>query len=227
MNASETVSADVAVPEGGRVSTYLLWSLGVGVAFFTIYPTLNWVTSLRPDRMQLYFAAELRIPFVPEWVWVYVSLYALFLMPLFFVPASRMPGLGRQLIMGTAVSGACFFLLPAELGFVREIPSHAPYRELFTSMFGIDHPHNLVPSLHVIYSAAIALACADFARPPARVLFQAWLALIAVSTLLIHQHHLLDLVVAFAIVGLLRRHDRPTCAGFAHRTRSFAPTRHQ
>ena len=204
------VSADIAVPtsripEGGRLSTYLLWSFGVGVAFFTIYPALNWLTSLRSWRLHLYFPAELAIPFVPELVWAYASMYVLFAMPLFFLPAKRMPALGRQLIAGSILSGVCFLLFPAELGFARAIPTREPYMSLFTSMFGVDHPYNLVPSLHVIYSVAIVLACADCARPPVRALLWSWLAVIVASTVLVHQHHLLDLVVAFAIVHFLRR----------------------
>jgi membrane-associated phospholipid phosphatase len=72
-------------------------------------------------------------------------------------------------------------------------------------VFSIDRPHNLVPSLHVIFSCAIALACADFASGALRIALLAWLVVIVASTLLVHQHHLLDLLVAFAIVYLLRR----------------------
>lgn len=218
MGAAETapcqrnVSADIAVPTSpspipatGRLPVYLLWSLGVGVAFFGIYPTLNWITSLRSWRLHLYFPAELAIPFLPELVWAYVSMYALFVMPLFFLPKERMPALGKQLITGSILSGVLFLLFPAELGFAREIPAQAPYTGMFTWIFGVDHPYNLVPSLHVIYSAAIALACIDFARPVVRVSLWAWLTVIVVSTLLVHQHHLLDLAVAFAIVHFLRR----------------------
>jgi membrane-associated phospholipid phosphatase len=69
-------------------------------------------------------------------------------------------------------------------------------------MFSIDRPFNLVPALHVIFSCAIALACADFARPAVRIALWGWLAVIVASTLFVHQHHLLDLLVAFAIVFL-------------------------
>ncbi|MEO8381260.1 MAG: phosphatase PAP2 family protein [Acidobacteriota bacterium] len=193
--------------ERGRLSTYLRWSLGVAVAFLTTYPTVNWLTSLRSWRLHLYLPGELAIPFVPELVWAYASLYALFVMPLFFLPAERIPALGRQLMAGSILSGVCFLLFPAELGFVRELPTAELYAWLFSSVFRVDHPYNLVPSLHVLYSATIVLACADHARPLARVLLWSWLALIAVSTVLIHQHHLLDLAVAFALVPLLRRRD--------------------
>jgi len=188
-----------------RLRMYSLWSFWIGVAFFGVYPTMNWITSLRPARLHLYFPAELAIPFIPQFIWVYLSMYVLFLMPLLFVPVERMPFLGRQLIAGSLASAALFLLLPAELGFVRVIPPRAPYTAIYASIFGVDRPYNLVPSLHVIYSTAIILACADFARPAARAGLLFWLVLIVASTLFVHQHHLLDVAVALAAVYWLRR----------------------
>ncbi len=192
-------------PPAGRVRTYLVWSFWIGVAFFGVYPAMNWVTSLRRAPLHMYFRQELAIPFIPQFIWAYLSMYMLFLLPLFFIPAVRMPALGRQLIAGTLVSAVFFLLIPAELGFARELPAQAPYAAMYARMFGIDRPFNLVPSLHVIYSCAIALACAGFARGAVRVAIYGWLVVIVASTMFVHQHHLLDLVSAFAVVAFLRR----------------------
>lgn len=188
-----------------RVRTYLLWSFWVGVAFFSVYPTMNWITSLRPRPWHLYVPAELAIPFVPQLVWAYFSMYLLFLLPLLVLPAERMPALGKQLIAGALVSATVFLLLPAELGFARTLPGRAPYDAIFAGVFRVDRPYNLVPSLHVIFSAAIVLACAAVVRPAARVALLAWLAVIVASTLFIHQHHLIDVAAALAVVLVLRR----------------------
>lgn len=166
---------------------------------------MNWLTSLRRAPWHLYFPAELAIPLVPQFIWAYLSMYALFALPLFFIPAERMPSLGKQLIAGCVISALFFLILPAELGFARTIPQDAPYAAIYAKIFSIDRPFNLVPSLHVIFSTAIALACADFARPLARTLIFAWLVVIVASTVLVHQHHLLDLAAAFVIVYGLRR----------------------
>jgi membrane-associated phospholipid phosphatase len=187
-----------------RLRTYLLWSSLVGIAFFAVYPTMNWLTSLRASPLHLYFDAELAIPFVPQFIWPYLSMYALFAIPPFLIPAEQMPALGRQLIAGCLISAVCFLILPAELGFVRELPP-APYTAIYAKVFSVDRPFNLVPSLHVIFSTAIALACADFARPALRSALLFWLAVIVASTVLVHQHHLLDVAVALAIVYFLRR----------------------
>jgi hypothetical protein len=203
VDAALPASATSLAP--GRVRTYLTWSFRIGVAFFGVYPTMNWLTSLRATRLALYFPAELRIPFVPELIWAYLSMYVLFFLPLRLVPVRSMPALGRQLIAGCLISALFFLVLPAGLGFAREVPARAPYAAIYAKVFSIDHPHNLVPSLHVIFSCAIALACAAFARGALRIALLAWLAVIVASTLFVHQHHLLDLLVAFAIVYFLRR----------------------
>ena len=202
---SEDALPTPILPRWERLRMFSVWSFWIGVSFFGVYPTMNWITSLRAVRLHLYVQAELAIPFVPQFIWAYLSMYVLFFMPLIFVPTARMPALGKQLIAGSLISAMFFLVLPAELGFVRTVPATAPYAALFAGIFGIDHPFNLVPSLHVIYTTAITLACADFARPPARFALLLWLVVVVASTLLVHQHHLLDVAAALAIVWYLRR----------------------
>lgn len=188
-----------------RLRTYAFWSFWVGVAFFGVYPIMNWLASLRVRPWHLYVPAELDIPFVPQLVWAYLSMYLLFLLPPFVLPAARMPALGKQLIVGSLIGAALFLIVPAELGFARQLPGRPPYDAIFAGVFSVDRPYNLVPSLHVIFSTAIALACAEAVRPAARVALLAWLAVIVASTVLIHQHHLIDVGAALAIVFVLRR----------------------
>jgi len=191
--------------DAGRIRTYLFWAFWAGVAFFSVYPAMNWITAQRESVLHLYVGPELRIPFVPQFIWAYLSMYVLFVLPMFFIPAANMPPLGKQLIASVLISGVMFLILPAELGFARTVPQEPPYASIYKTLFGIDRPHNLVPSLHVIWSTAIVLACADFAKPAARVVLWIWLAIITASTLFVHQHHLIDLIAAWAIVFALRR----------------------
>ncbi len=200
------------LPDRERFRAYLFWAWWTGVAFFAVYPTLNWLTSLRSQPYHLYMPAELAVPLVPQFIWAYLSMYALFFLPLFFLPTVRMPALGKQLVAGTLVSGLLFLLLPAELGFARVVPADPPYTRIYAVMFGVDRPHNLVPSLHVVFSTAIALACADVAGSATRALLFGWLGVMAASTILVHQHHVLDVAAAFFLVFLLRRQYEVTYA---------------
>lgn len=186
--------------------TYAFWAMWVGVAFFSVYPTCNWLTSLRGEYFSLYFAAELNVPFVPEFIVVYLSMYILFMTPPFFMRVAELTALGKQLIAGTLLSGLIFMLLPARLGFERQVPEGEWLASLYSTMFAIDMPHNMVPSLHVVFSALILLSLArSESGGRFRPFWYGWLVVICASTLLVHQHHLLDVVAALALVYLLRK----------------------
>ena len=195
-----------------RWKTYLFWFVWISIAFFSVYPTCNWITAQRDHAYALYFAAELAVPFVPIFVWPYLSLYALFFVPPFILEPKQMNILGRGLVGVTVFAGIAFLLFPAQLGFEREVPADPFYASLFEGLFAVDHPHNLVPSLHVAFSALILITLIRAVETRvAKAILGGWLVLLCVSTILVHQHHLLDiatgLLVAVAAyrVGTRRR----------------------
>jgi membrane-associated phospholipid phosphatase len=175
-----------------RLKTFAFWASWVGVAFFSVYPTTNWLTGLRGEHYALYLPQELELPFVAGFIWLYLSMYLLFMLPPFFLGPRELKRLGVELVVATIITGVVFLLLPAKLGFLRILPEEALYRDLYAGLFALDRPFNLVPSLHVIYSTAILLAIARKSGAYSRSLLYAWLLLIVSSTLLVHQHHLLD-----------------------------------
>jgi len=186
--------------------TYAFWAMWVGVAFFSVYPTCNWLTSLRGDYFSLYLPGETSLPFVPELMLVYLSMYVLFAMPPFFLRVTELTALGKQLVAGTLASGLIFILLPTKLGFDRQIPESDVFGPLYSAMFSVDLPHNMVPSLHVVFSALILLALANSkAGEHYKILWFGWLIVICGSTLLVHQHHVIDVVAGLALVYLLRQ----------------------
>jgi membrane-associated phospholipid phosphatase len=189
-----------------RWKTYAFWASWVGLAFFTIYPLCNWLTSLRPQTAlwRLYLQMELAIPLLAQFVWIYFSMYLLFLLPPFFLEAAEMPRLGKRLIAGTVLAGGIFLLLPSELGFGRVLPTDAFHAAIFAQIFAVDLPFNNMPSLHVIYSALIANALRR-SRVGLRWLMWLWLALICLSTVFVHQHHIIDVASALLLVFLLER----------------------
>jgi membrane-associated phospholipid phosphatase len=64
-------------------------------------------------------------------------------------------------------------------------------------------PHNLVPSLHVVFSALILFSIIQTSKMPiARIALWGWLLLLCVSTLLVHQHHLLDVAAGLTLAML-------------------------
>ena len=170
------------------------------------------VNEQRYGDIAQYFDAELAVPFVPALVWPYLSLYVLFFVPPFILEPKQMDVLGRSLVGVTVVAGIVFLLFPAQLGFERQVPADPFYASLFEGLFAVDHPHNLVPSLHVAFSGLILITLIGAVETRvAKAILAGWLVLLCLSTILVHQHHLLDiatgLLVAVAAyrVGTRRR----------------------
>ena len=186
--------------------TYFYWVFWISIAFFTVYPLCNWLTSKRDSTFDLFFSFELNIPFVPEFIWAYLSLYVLFIIPPFFLSRSQLETLGKQLLAATIFSGIIFLLFPASLGFERSTPLDSFYSALFDNLFAVDLPHNMVPSLHVAFSALILLTLAKHVeRISAKAVFGILLVLICVSTILVHQHHMLDVATGLLVAMLFNR----------------------
>ena len=191
-----------SIPSGfnNKWGTYLYWVVWISIAFFPIYSVCNWVTSKRDHTFDLYFATELEIPFVPQFIWFYLSLYLLFIIPPFFLNQQQIRSLGKQLLAATVFCGMVFLLLPAHLGFERSIPLDPFYSALFSNLFAVDLPHNMVPSLHVAFSALILFALSgNTGTVLARAIFWTWLVLICASTIFVHQHHLLDVATGLLV----------------------------
>lgn len=185
--------------------TYSYWAFWVGVAFFSVYPTCNWLTSQRAVAYPLYINKELSIPLVPEFIWLYMSMYILFLLPPFFLDNIQLKLLGKQLILATISSGIIFLLIPTILGFERIQPDDPFYSSLYAQLFTIDLPHNLVPSLHVVFSAIIVFSLLQgMKKSSSKILTWMWLILLCLSTLLVHQHHLLDVIAGLLIAVFFR-----------------------
>jgi membrane-associated phospholipid phosphatase len=186
---------------------YGFWAFWVGVAFFSIYPTCNWLTSQRGSTLALYLDSELDVPLVPEFFWVYVSMYVLFLAPPFLLNLPQLRALGKQLVLATILSGVIFLLLPTHLGFGRVVPDDPFYGALYANLFTIDLPHNMVPSLHIVFSALILFSVIEASSTGlGKALGWGWLALICASTLLVHQHHLLDVAAGLLLALLTNRY---------------------
>ncbi|MDO5692833.1 MAG: phosphatase PAP2 family protein [Pseudomonadota bacterium] len=181
-------------PLGRRIVVASAWGALVGVVFFAVYPTTNHWASQRASTTGVYVDWELAIPFMSQWVWVYLSMYLLFVVPPFWLGARALRRLAEVLIVVTLLAGLVFVAWPGHLGHVRELPADPLLRRVFAAIFALDAAHNTWPSLHVAYSTAIVLALWPRLAPAWRVMLGLWLCLLCLSTLLVHQHHVFDVV---------------------------------
>lgn len=184
---------------------YVVCSLTYLVVFVPIYLGGNALAARREWVLTLYLGVEQAIPFLPGFIWIYFSMFLLWPIQPLFLEATEIRRLSGQLVAAALIAGVCFLLLPAHLAWPRAVPVDPLLGSIFRHLFAVDRPHNLVPSLHVASSALILGALADHHRRPLlRACWGLWLALIALSTLFTHQHHLLDVVMGLGLAALLR-----------------------
>lgn len=173
----------------------LLW-------FILIYGGTNAVTAHRSFRVRVFLDAELNIPFVPEAAIIYMSIYPLFLAaPFILRKRQEFVALAVTLNIVILVAGICFLLLPAQVGYPLQT-DFGVFPNVYHFADRLSLAYNLVPSLHV----ALAVICISvFAARSSRIgrtLFWLWAMAIATSTLLIHKHHLLDVVTGYMLAWL-------------------------
>ncbi len=170
----------------------------VFVVFVVIYVGSDYVTSIRDRRLRVDFSFEQNLPFVPELILVYSSLYLMFLaMPFVLRSKREICCFVALMTLITGVAGLCFLVVPAEIRF--EVPTRlGRVPSAFRVADSINLTYNLCPSLHVAYS----VACAEVFRrkaPQRGWLFHFWALAIAISAWLTYQHHLVDLVAGYVL----------------------------
>ena len=175
-------------------------SLANALWFAFVYGGADLLTARRAFRVPVHLSAELRIPFVPSMTVFYMSLYILFVLAPFILRTRReFRAVVGAMASAILVSGIAFLLFPAELAF-------APPREedlgiwagLYRIADGLNLTYNLLPSLHVAFAVVCVSAFSPRAPRTIRALLWLWAVLIAASTVLIHQHHVLDVISRMA-----------------------------
>lgn len=190
-------------PARNEWHAYLRFIAGFCALFFPVYFGAGYLTEGSGRAIAMYLPAETHIPLVPSMIIAYASLYPVFALPLLHMSATEMAVLSRQSTFSLLIAGACFLLIPGEMGFPpRNVDGWQT--PLFDIIDAIDTKHNLVPSLHVAFAALIILAVIPRAPRLLAPLYALWLVWLTSSTLLVHQHHLIDVLAGFTVATLAR-----------------------
>jgi membrane-associated phospholipid phosphatase len=178
---------------------YLRLGAVVGAWFTLVYVGADWLTARHGWRVRVHLDLERHTPFVPAALLGYVSEYVLFALPPFVLGTRRdLDALAAALAAVILVAGVVFLLVPAAPAFPP--PSERGVWEGPVRFFKwLALPHNLVPSLHVALSVACVTVYARRAGLPGKMLLWLWAGVIAASTLLLHQHYLLDVLTGAAL----------------------------
>ena len=173
-----------------------------GAVFYSSYGLANWLSALRAPLPEVVFDWERQMPF---WAWTIVPYWSLNLFyALGFFLCRERAELHRymaQLLTAQALAVGCFLLWPLQFGWAKP-QADGLSGWLFASLAAFDQPYNQAPSLHIMLTLIVGRFY--WPRLPARwrLLWLAWLLLIAVSVLTTYQHHFID-VPTGVLAGLL------------------------
>lgn len=179
----------------GRGGVFLVF-LGFTVVWFILWTGADILSSMRTTRYPLYLPIETRIPFV-RWVMpVYFSLdLAVVILPFLFKSwRGALPPMATMAVQ-TAIAAPFFVFLPIEVGFTGEAV-HGIWGEYVTDPLGVPNHFSLnhVPSLHVTFAFTIAVVAGRNWGHAVLWLGMLWACAVSVSTVLVHEHHLLDVL---------------------------------
>lgn len=169
--------------------------------FLVVYGGTSYITSLRSDVGTWYYTWERHIPFVPWMIVPYMSIDAFFVLAPFFCRSRKeLTTLSRRLAVVVLIGGAVFLIYPLQLAVERPVATGLPglVYNWFTSM---DRPYNLLPSLHIALRTVLAAHYHRHTHGPWRIASHVWFFLVGLSTLLVWQHHVIDVVGGF-ILGI-------------------------
>jgi len=135
------------------------------------------------------------VPFVPALSLVYLTITpALMLAPFLLRTRAKLAPLALTLCAETIVACAFFLLFPQTTAFVRpEVTGWA--RIPFGIADTLNLQYNQFPSLHVAFAVSAAWAYRRFA-------WRVWAAAVAVSTWLMWEHHLVDILGGVALAAI-------------------------
>ena len=176
----------------------ILLSVGF-LLFFELYYPLNAFTASRETWKPL-TAIDEAAPFIPAFVFAYVSIYYISVVPAFLFRSRWV--LRRSIVAYTTmsvISFIIFLLFPVEMILRPELMEGSSFASwLLAMIYTVDHPYNCCPSLHVglALMGAFTIDCVD--KRFGRV---AWLIafLVCISTIVIKQHYIIDVVVGYVV----------------------------
>ncbi|WP_426752278.1 phosphatase PAP2 family protein [Myxococcus sp. Y35] len=184
-------------------------ALGFACLFVAVYGGASWVTGYYPAGFRVELPFERHIPFIPAWALVYVSMDALLLLSLLILRTWRdMVPFALALSVETVVGALCFLVLPVEVAW----PPRAvegPWAGVFQFADTLNLERNYLPSLHVAFACTAALAYSERSGVLGRVVFGLWTLAIAASTLLIHEHQVVDVVAGALLAWVTWRKVAP------------------
>jgi protein-tyrosine phosphatase/membrane-associated phospholipid phosphatase len=190
--------ADEPLTVRQRLPRAIFWSVLTSVAFVVVYSATNaHAHALVRQGAKLptvAFDFERHIPIVPAFIVPYMSIDAFFaLSPLLCRTRRQMDRHAQRLLLATAVAGLFFWFVPLQLAWPRP-QVEGVFKPVCDFLHGFDQPYNLAPSLHIALRSLLWVVYVRETGGLLQLFIKIWFVAIGVSTLLVGQHHLVDVL---------------------------------
>jgi membrane-associated phospholipid phosphatase len=189
------------LPKGDALRGNLVLSFAFAAYFWIVYGGSNFLAA-NSARSHVALPLDLMIPFVPWTVIIYLTITPLLcLAPFILRTPQRLLPLFVTLMVEVTIAGVVFCLFPVELSFPDQ-PVTAAEGFLLWLAECAALQYNCVPSLHVALAITAGWAYLQVGGPLWRGFICCWIVAIILSTLLGHQHHLVDLAAGFLLAAI-------------------------
>jgi membrane-associated phospholipid phosphatase/protein tyrosine phosphatase (PTP) superfamily phosphohydrolase (DUF442 family) len=174
------------------------------ILFLILYSGTAYLTDLRSDVGTWYYDWERFIPFVPEMIVPYMSIDLFFVLaPLICRDRRELSVLAWRLSAVLVLATLFFLIYPLRLAVDRPY-AEGFFGEIYNWFTSMDHrPYNLCPSMHIALRTVLAAHYGKHCQGWLRGLMNGWFFLIGCSTLLLYQHHVIDVVGGFVLALLV------------------------
>lgn len=187
------------------IKLFVFLTLTFNFLFYAVYGLSNYITSCHDYRIYIHFEFEKEIPFIPEFSAVYLSVGAM--LGLSFFILKRLEDLIPffiALVYLTLIAGVFFIFIPVESAYpVRQVSGY--WGIIFRIADTMNLQYNLFPSLHVAFATVSFLNYWKFVNTLSKILLFLWTILIILSTLFIHEHHILDIVSGIVLAYIVKK----------------------
>lgn len=163
----------------------------------------------RGGYTEIYSPLDDRIPFCEYFLIFYVAWYVLIVgmhLYTYVYDPQAFRGYSRALIAATAISTSVFLLFPSCQQLRPEtFPRDGLFTRLVEMLYAVDTNTNVLPSEHAIgaFLAFLAVLHTKRLRSPGKIVFFAVLAvLVAMSTVFLKQHSILDVLAALPVTAV-------------------------
>ncbi len=183
-------------------------ALTVSLVIFFIAGYFGTGISRKPEEArELTTALDAQIPFIARSVWIYLLIFPSALLPLFVVRCRKL--FGRTAIayaIAITISLFCFTFFPVTSSDLRADPAMLDLTRAsdwaVATLYSIDPPYNLFPSLHLSIAVLAAFSVWKASRLYGAAAFVT-LVFIGVSVCTVKQHVVLDAVGGVALGALV------------------------